>query len=368
MSTEFIMASSFNPGAVRLTLDLITTSARQPTGIFSSYDGSGRLFVLERPGRILILRDGQLATQPFLDITPLVLSRGSEQGLLGLAFHPNYRENGYFYVNYTALNGDDTVARYSVSENPDAADPTSAGVMLALPDPAPNHNGGNLVFGPDGYLYIGFGDGGGGGDQFGNAQNMQALLGKMLRLDVDAAFPYGIPPDNPFVRSPDVRPEIWAYGLRNPWRYAFDWLTGNLFIADVGQNRYEEIHLQAAGVGGQNYGWPIMEGLHCFPETRSCDRAGLDMPIAEYDHALGCSITGGYVYRGSVYPAAQGGYVYGDFCSGRIWALYLTDAGAWQQVQLLQTQLGISSFGEDDTGELFVVSIDPSGIYRLRFG
>ena len=362
-----ILATAFNPGAVQLTLQPITTNARQPTGIFSAYDGSGRLFVLEKAGRILILRDGQLVSQPFLDITPLVFSRSSEQGLLGLAFHPNYREIGYFYVNYTALNGDDSVARYSVSSDPDVADAATAAVMLAIPDPAPNHNGGNLVFGPDGYLYIGFGDGGGGGDQFRNAQNMGALLGKMLRIDVDSAFPYGIPPDNPFVGSPRVRPEIWAYGLRNPWRYSFDWATGNLFIADVGQNRYEEIHLQPAGVGGQNYGWPIMEGLHCFPENRTCDRTGLDMPIAEYDHALGCSITGGFVYRGSAYPAAHGGYIYGDYCSGRIWALYLADDGTWRQVQLLQTQLGISSFGEDETGELYVVSIDPSGIYRLRF-
>jgi glucose/arabinose dehydrogenase len=368
VSSEAILASAFNPAAVRLTLEPITTAAREPTGVFSAYDGSGRLFILERGGRILVLRDGQLLSQPFLDISPLVLSGFSEQGLLGIAFHPRYRENGYFYVNYTARNGDDTVARYSVSSNADVADPGTGAVMLAIPDPAPNHNGGNLVFGPDGYLYIGFGDGGGGGDQFGNGQNMEALLGKMLRVDVDAAFPYGIPPDNPFVGSPRARPEIWAYGLRNPWRYAFDPATGNLFIADVGQNRYEEIHLQPAGVGGQNYGWPIMEGLHCFPETRACNRSGLELPIAEYDHALGCSITGGYVYRGSAYPDAQGGYIYGDFCSGRIWVLYLADGGAWRQMQLMQMQLGISSFGEDETGELYVASLEPSGIFRLHFG
>jgi glucose/arabinose dehydrogenase len=359
----------FEPGAVQLTLQPVTTAVREPTGLFSAYDGSGRLFVTERAtGRIVILRDGQPLSQPFLDIGSLIRSGGQEQGLLGLAFHPGYRDNGYFYVNYTASNGDDTVARYSVSADPDVADPGSGAIMLDIPDPAPNHNGGDLVFGPDGYLYIGFGDGGGGGDQFHNAQDMGALLGKMLRIDVNAQFPYGIPPDNPFVGMPGARPEIWSYGMRNPWRYAFDPATGSLFIADVGQNAYEEIDIQPPGIGGQNWGWPIMEGLHCYPQNRACDMTGLAQPVAEYDHAQGCSVTGGFVYRGSQYPAAEGAYIYGDFCSGRIWALSAGDDGVWHQALLLQTQLGISSFGEDESGELYVVSLDPAGIYRMAFG
>ncbi len=360
--------AAFDPGSVRLSLQPITTALRAPTGAFSAFDGSGRLFILERTGRVLILQDGQLRDQPFLDLSALILARGQEQGLLGMAFHPNYRENGYFYVNYTALDGNDTVARYSVSSDHNVADPSTAAVMIDIPDPAPNHNGGDLVFGPDRYLYIGFGDGGGGGDQFHNAQNMGALLGKMLRIDVDAGFPYGIPPDNPFVGSPNVRPEIWAYGLRNPWRYAFDPANGNLFIADVGQNAYEEINVQPPGVGGINWGWPIMEGFHCYPGGNSCDSTGLAQPVAEYDHSQGCSITGGYVYRGSAYPAAQGAYIYGDYCSGRIWALYAADDGSWRESLLLETDLAISSFGEAESGELYLVSLLPGGVYRMLFG
>ena len=360
--------AAFDPGFVRLSLQPITTALRAPTGAFSAFDGSGRLFILERTGRVLILQDGQLRDQPFLDLSALILTRGQEQGLLGMAFHPNYRENGYFYVNYTALDGNDTVARYSVSSDHNVADPSTAAVMIDIPDPAPNHNGGDLVFGPDRYLYIGFGDGGGGGDQFHNAQNMGALLGKMLRIDVDAGFPYGIPPDNPFVGSPNVRPEIWAYGLRNPWRYAFDPANGNLFIADVGQNAYEEINVQPPGVGGINWGWPIMEGFHCYPGGNSCDSTGLTQPVVEYDHSQGCSITGGYVYRGSAYPAAQGAYIYGDYCSGRIWALYAADDGSWRESLLLETDLAISSFGEDESGELYLVSLLPGGVYRMLFG
>ena len=361
-------ARAFDPGSVRLTLQPITTALQAPTAVSSSYDGTGRLFVVERAGRVLILEGGQPLPRPFLDITSIVLSRGQEQGLLGIAFHPSYRENGYVYVNYTALNGNNTVARYSVSGDPNAADPSSRAVMLDIPDPAPNHNGGHLLFGPDGYLYIGFGDGGGGGDQFRNAQNMSSLLGKMLRIDVDAAFPYGIPPDNPFVSSAGARPEIWAYGLRNPWRYAFDPANGNLYIADVGQNAYEEINVQPPGVGGLNWGWPIMEGFHCYPQNRGCDMTGLAPPVAEYGRAEGCSVTGGLVYRGSQYPAAQGAYIYGDFCSGRIWALYIGDDGGWRQLLLLETDLGISSFGEDEAGELYVASLRPGGVFRMHFG
>lgn len=363
------VAARFDPAAAQLQLDPVATGLQEPTHVTSAFDGTGRLFVLEKAGRIRIIRNGSVVGRPFLDIRSLVGSRGSEQGLLGLAFHPRYRETGSFYVNYTDRRGDTVIARYTVSTDPDAADDTSAALLFRIPQPAANHNGGNLVFGPDGYLYVGMGDGGGGGDTFGNGQNLTALLGKMLRVDVDARSPYGIPPDNPFVERPEVRPEIWAYGLRNPWRYSFDRATGDLYIADVGQNAYEEIHLQPAGsTGGQNYGWPIMEGMHCFPARAACDGTGLEMPVAEYSHDLGCSITGGFVYRGPRYPAAHGAYLYADFCSGRIWALGYTPDGSWRQTELLRTDLGISSFGEDEEGELYLTSLGPGGVYHLRFG
>jgi len=349
-------------------LELVTSAVREPTHVASAFDGSGRLFVVEKTGRILIVRDGRVLARPFLDIQARVGSRGSEQGLLSVAFHPRFADNGFFYVNYTDRNGDTAIERYSVLADPDVADASSAALILSIAQPAPNHNGGMLLFGPDGYVYIGMGDGGGAGDQFRNAQNMGALLGKMLRIDLDAQFPYAIPSDNPFVDRADARPEIWAYGLRNPWRYSFDRATGDLYIADVGQSRFEEVHLQPAARGGQNYGWPIMEGTHCFPETRACDRSGLEIPIAEYDHALGCSITGGYVYRGPSYPPAHGAYVFGDTCSGRISSLHVGADGGWQQTELLVTRLLISSFGEDEAGELYVVSLDPGGFYRLVFG
>jgi glucose/arabinose dehydrogenase len=331
-------------------------------------DGSGRLFVVERAGRILIVRGGTVQPRPFLDIQDHVGSRFDEQGLLSVAFHPRFSENGYFYVNYTDRNGDTLIERYAISSDPDVADAASRALILAIPQPAPNHNGGMMQFGPDGHLYVGMGDGGGAGDQFRNAQNMQALLGKMLRIDIDSAFPYSIPPDNPFVGPGETREEIWAYGLRNPWRFSFDRASGELYIADVGQFAIEEIHLQPAGRGGQNYGWPIMEGSQCYPERRACDTSGLDLPIAHYDHSLGCSITGGYVYRGTAYPPARGGYFFADFCSGRIWSLHKGADGAWQQTQMLDTPLGISSFGEDEAGELYVVSLEPGGLHRLVLG
>jgi glucose/arabinose dehydrogenase len=317
-------------------------------------------------GRIRIVRDGALVPAPFLDIGDRVGASGSEQGLLGLAFHPDYAANGLFFVNYTDRQGSTVVARFSVSSDPDRAEPGSEAILLTLAQPAANHNGGNLVFGPDGYLYIGTGDGGAAGDQFGNGQNGQTLLGAMLRLDVDGAQPFTIPADNPFVGNPDVRDEIWAIGLRNPWRYAFDRLTGDLYIADVGQNKYEEVNFQpAASPGGQNYGWPIMEAAHCFPEERACEQAGLTLPVVEYDHTLGCSITGGYVYRGAEQPLLAGIYLFGDYCSGRIWGLARSADGRWQTAQLAQADLRISAFGEDEAGELYLVDLTGGDLYRI---
>lgn len=357
----------FDPSAVRIRLDPIVGGLSQVTHMVMPPDGSQRFFILERAGRILVLRpDGQLVGTPFLNLTPQVLSRGQEQGLLGMAFHPRYAENGLFYLNYTGSQGETMIVRYNVSANPDLADPVTAMVLFRIPDPAANHNGGLLLFGPDGYMYIGLGDGGGAGDQFRNAQNMGALFGKMLRIDVDSAEPYSIPPDNPYVGLPGIAPEIWAHGLRNPWRYSFDRATADLYIADVGQGRYEWVHFQPAGSpGGQNYGWPILEGAHCFPSGNACDRSGLETPIAEYGHDLGCSITGGHVYRGQAYPQVLGVYFFADFCSGRIWSLDWN--GEWRQTELLHSRLSISSFAEDDAGELYVTTLEPGGAYRLVF-
>jgi glucose/arabinose dehydrogenase len=349
-------------------LKLITNDLKQPVFATHAGDDSGRLFVVEKAGTIAIVRDGQRAPQPFLDITSLVTSRGSEQGLLGLAFHPDYRNNGRFFVYYTAQNGDNTLARYQVSSDANVADPNSGVVLFAVPDPAANHNGGMLAFGPDKYLYVGLGDGGSAGDPWGNGQNRNALLGKLLRLDVDKGDPYGIPADNPWPSASDARPEVWAYGLRNPWRFSFDRATGDLYIGDVGQNQYEEIDFQPAGTaGGRNYGWNTREGLHCY-QAQDCATADLVDPVAEYSHEQGCSITGGYVYRGAAVPQLQGRYVYGDYCSGLIWTLRQAAPGQWEQRDLLKSSRSISSFAEDQAGELYLTDIGDNGLYQFVAG
>jgi glucose/arabinose dehydrogenase len=357
--------------SLRLELQRVAGGLEVPVGLAHAGDGSGRLFVLEKPGHVRVVQDGVLLDAPWLDITDRVGSAGSEQGLLGLAFHPRYAENGLFFVNYTDRQGDTVVSRFSVAAGGDAggltvADAESEMLVLKLDQPAGNHNGGHLAFGPDGYLYIGTGDGGGAGDQYGNGQNGATLLGAMLRLDVDGGLPYAIPVDNPFVDDPDIRDEIWALGLRNPWRYSFDRLTGDLYIADVGQNVYEEVNLQpAAQGGGQNYGWPIMEAGHCFPADRECDRAGLALPLLEYDHSQGCSITGGYVYRGAQFPALWGAYLFGDYCSGRIWGVAAQPGDEPQVVELAQADLRLSSFGEDEGGELYVLDMARGELFAL---
>lgn len=357
----------FDPETFRLVLQRVASGFSQPVFVTHAGDGSGRLFVVERAGTIRIIANGSVLPEPFLDIRSLVRSSGLEQGLLGLAFHPRYRDNGRFFVYYTALNNDNTIAEYRVSADPNRADLGSARILLAIPDFAANHNGGMLAFGPDGYLYAGTGDGGGAGDPMRNGQNLQSLLGKLLRLDIDRGQPYSIPLDNPFVGRQDARAEIWAYGLRNPWRFSFDRVTGDLWIGDVGQNEWEEIDLQPAGSrGGENYGWSIMEGAHCFRPREGCDATGLVAPVVEYSLSGGrCAVTGGYVYRGRAYPALTGVYYFGDYCSGQIWALYRDQSGAWQQVELLDTDLRISSFGEDEAGEIYLVGFADGAIYRL---
>jgi glucose/arabinose dehydrogenase len=350
--------------ALNLGVEPVADGFSAPTGIANAGDGGGRLFIIEKAGTIHIFDGGAVLPEPFLDISDRVNAGASEQGLLGLAFHPNYAENGYFFVNYTDGSGGTVVSRFSVTDDPNRADPASEEVVLTQAQPAGNHNGGNLVFGPDGYLYIGLGDGGASGDRFRNGQNLGTLLGAMLRIDVNE-LPYSIPPDNPFVDDPNALGEIWAYGLRNPWRYSFDRATGDLTIADVGQNVYEEVDFQPAdSAGGENYGWPIMEGLHCYPDGANCDPAGLVQPVAEYDHSQGCSVTGGYVYRGERFPAMQGVYFYGDYCSGLIWGL-APGADGWSVRQLASANASISSFGEGEDGEIYFVDLAQGTLSHL---
>ncbi len=349
----------------------------QPVGIVHAGDGSGRLFVVEQSGTVRVIDDGEVLVQPFVDLTGLVLSNASERGLLGLAFPPDYSDiDGHFYVHYTTVAGDgfnagdSIISRIPVVDG--IADPSAETIVLHVPQPAQftNHNGGQIAFGPDGYLYIALGDGGGGGDPDGNGQNLNTLLGKLLRIDVEGgAVPYGIPPDNPFAGPQTGRDEIWAYGLRNPWRFSFDRETGDLYIADVGQNRYEEINFQpAASGGGENYGWNIMEGMHCFPPAvTDCDRTGLTLPVAEYpiSGTSDCAVTGGYVYRGDDYPDLRGVYLYGDYCSGRIHGFHVRPDGAVEPALLLDSGLRISSFGEDGAGRLYVTDYLQGRIYAI---
>lgn len=337
--------------------------------MYVTHAGDERLFVVEQPGRIDVIANGERLETPFLDIVPLVNSRSNERGLLSVAFHPNYASNGLFFVDYTRVpDGATVIARYQVSDDPNVADLDSAEILLTIEQPEPNHNGGLLKFGPDGFLYIGMGDGGGAGDRhgpMGNGQNLNVLLGKLLRIDVDGGEPYAIPDSNPFASQADARPEVWAYGLRNPWRFSFDRATGDLYIADVGQNAYEEVSFQpAASAGGENYGWRIMEGANCFGSAE-CDQSGLTLPIAEYSHDTGCSVTGGYVYRGETYPALAGLYFFADYCSGTIWSLEQTAAGEWEMVERLSVDFTVSSFGEDLTGEVYLTGHNDGTIYRL---
>ncbi len=315
-----------------------------------------RLFVVEKTGGIRIVKDGTLLQDPFLDLSAQV-SSGSEQGLLGLAFDPDYTTSGRFLVHYTDLDGNTALARFQVSTDPDRADPASGRVLLSAGQPYPNHNGGQVTFGPDGFLYLGLGDGGSSGDPQNRGQDLSDLLGSILRIDVRSGDPYTVPPDNPFTAQPDARPEVWSYGLRNPWRFSFDRATGDLYIADVGQNRFEEIDVSpAAGGGGKgvNYGWSIMEGAHCFHQE-GCDQTGLTMPDLEYNRNHGCSITGGYVYRGSAIPAIQGHYFYADLCQGWVRSFRYVGGVVTEETTWPSPGGSIVSFGEDAAGELYIL-------------
>ena len=326
-----------------------------------------RIFIVEKGGRIRIVRNGALLPQPFLDLSSRVSTQG-EQGLLGLAFHPNYTSNGRFVVHYTDPAGDSRIAAFRVSGNPDVADPASEQVILAIDQPFQNHNGGMLQFGPDGRLYIAMGDGGSGGDPLGNGQNRNTLLGKILRLALSDAGQPSIPPDNPFVGQPGRRGEIWSYGLRNPWRFAFDRATGDLYIADVGQSDREEVNVatQASQFGrGLNFGWNIMEGTFCFNAV-SCDQSGLTLPVLDYPHTEGCSITGGYVYRGTAIPGLAGTYFYADFCQGWVRSFRLVNGVPTDRQDWVELRPGgqIPSFGEDGRGELYLMTAG-GVVYRI---
>jgi glucose/arabinose dehydrogenase len=346
------------------------TGLAQPVSITHAGDGSGRIFVVQQNGQIRIIRNGILSSTPFLNLSTRI-STGGERGLLGLAFPPGFAAKQYFYVNYTNPAGNIVIARYRVSSgNVDIADFNTEQVVLTVNHPVnANHNGGQLAFSQrDGFLYIGTGDGGGGGDTENNAQNPNQLLGKILRIDVETGSPatYTVPASNPFLGRVGFRPEIWALGMRNPWRFSFDRLTNDLYVADVGQGQWEEVNFQpAASFGGENYGWRVMEGLHCFNPATNCNMTGLTLPVTEYNHGLGdCSVTGGYVYRGTTYARMQGLFFYGDFCSGRIRAVRQV-GGVWQATELLDTNLGISTFGEDEQGNLYVANYNNGTIFNV---
>ncbi len=351
------------PDPMQYMWTLAASGFDQPLDIQNAGDGSERLFVVERSGQIRVIENHLLLDAPFLDISKKVSTGGSEQGLLGLAFHPLYSENGLFFIDYTDVNGNTVIARYHVSKNANQADPKSEAVLLHIEQPYGNHNGGGIAFGPDGFLYIGLGDGGSADDPKGHGQNLNSVLGTLLRIDVDGGETYVIPADNPFLQGEGL-PEIWAYGLRNPWRFSFDSLTGDLYIADVGQNEWEEVNFLPAGAaGGANFGWNFMEGTHIFVQEPPAS-LGVIAPVAEYGHDQGCSITGGNVYRGDDLPEWQGVYFYGDFCTGAVWGLLQVD-GVWQSEPVFYTGALLSSFGEGEDGALYYADYNTESIYRL---
>lgn len=351
-----------------LELEELASGFDKPVDI--AHAGDDRLFIVEKDGIIQIIDADTVVSEPFLDIDSQVNSSANERGLLGLVFHPNYTQNGYFFVHYNNLNGTTTISRFTVSSDPNIADKSSEKIILTIPQPYNNHNGGDLNFGPDGYLYIGMGDGGSGGDPEDRAQNRQSLLGKMLRIDIDNGDPYSIPEDNPFAMDDFTLDEIWAIGMRNPWRFSFDRLTGDMYIADVGQNNWEEIDFEPAGdPGGRNYGWRCYEGFEDFNLFDCPDMSEMIFPIHVYFNNPfndGCSVTGGYVYRGQNLPGIYGKYIYADFCSGKIWSLERDECDLWHNDLLFDgPPQEYSSFGEDVSGEIYVAALGSGVIYRI---
>ena len=360
-------SASVAPPLAAITLEPVADGLASPLFAGHAGDGSGRLFVIEQAGRVRVVRDGRLLPEPFLDITDRIAS-GGERGLLGLAFAPTFAVDGHFFVDYTDRDGNTVVSELRAPDPADdRADAGSERVLLRIDQPFPNHNGGALAIGPDGFLWIATGDGGSGGDPQGNGQRLDTLLGKLLRIDPrpTAGAPYGIPAGNPFVGRAGALGEIWAYGLRNPWRFSFDRSTGDLWIGDVGQGSIEEVDRWPADApAGPNFGWNTMEASACFDPPEGCDATGLVLPVAEYGHDRGCSVTGGYVYRGPAVAGLGGTYLYADYCSGTIWGLDAGSAPAAPRV-LLQSGLAVASFGEDEAGELYVVDLAGGGVFRV---
>ena len=346
-------------------LQQIASGLHFPTYL-TSPPGDARLFILEKAGAIRVIKDGAVLDAPFLDLTSKVMSDGGEQGLLGLVFAPDYPSSGRFIVHYNDLAGNTRISAFHVSADPNRADPASESVVLAVEQPGVAHKGGQIRFGPDGFLYIGLGDGSD-SDQ-GRGQSLADLLGSILRIDVSSGSPYTVPPDNPFVATAGARPEIWSYGLRNPWRFSFDPANGDLYIGDVGESHWEEVDYASAANGagrGVNYGWSVMEGLHCV-RSQGCDQTGLTLPVLEYDHSEGCAVTGGYVYRGTALPALQGNYFYADYCPGRVRSLRMEAGVATNQTDWPGLVPGgrVTSFGVDAAGELYLVT-EQGGVFKI---
>jgi glucose/arabinose dehydrogenase len=351
-----------------LALDVIAEGLDSPLDIAVRPDDPSTLYIVEQGGRVRVVRDGTLREAPLLDIADRVTA-GGEQGLLGLAFHPDAADDRLF-VYYTASDGDQVVSSFRAPSGPDAAaDPGSEARLMVMDDPFGNHNGGGLAFGPDGYLYIATGDGGGGGDPLGSGRDLASLLGKVLRIDIDVASgadpPYAIPADNPYAGDAQAQPETWASGLRNPWRIRFDSATGDLWMGDVGQGDWEEIDVARDGVGGLDFGWNVMEGTHCFQPSDGCSTDGLTLPVTEYGHDLGCSVTGGTVYRGTAWPALQGFYVFSDYCSGLFWAIPADAQPTVQPVVVLESGRSISAIAEDGQGELVATDLRSGELLRI---
>ncbi|MDX9856758.1 MAG: PQQ-dependent sugar dehydrogenase [candidate division Zixibacteria bacterium] len=362
-----------NPDTLTLSLQTVVSGLSNPIYITSAPNDSVRLFVLEREGYVRIIEGDSVLSQPMLDISDRVVT-GGERGLLGMAFHPDFPDTQAFFLNYVnRINDTDWtfISRFPITGNPDIADPSAEQVILKIRQPQTNHNGGTILFGPDKYLYIGMGDGGGTGDPLEMAQSPFALLGKLLRIDVRNGAPYTVPVGNPWVGTVDTLPEIFAFGLRNPYRWSFDRVTADLWIADVGQFVYEEVNVTRwSDLGGQNYGWDITEGFHCYEPASNCDSAGLDHPIFEYNHNNGrCSITGGHVYRGCAIPDLTGWYIYGDYCTGQIWRLKVDSAGnvdsEFGSPMFDVGNFDLATFGEDYYGELYIAELNTGRVRKI---
>jgi hypothetical protein len=352
-------------GPVILGLQQVASGLDFPLYL-TSPPGDDRLFVVEKAGMIRVIKGGAVLATPFLDLTAKVVSEGGEQGLLGLAFAPDYASSGRFFVHYNDVSGDNRVSVIRVSSDPDRADPASESSVIAVPQPGVAHNGGQLLFGPDGFLYIGLGDGD--DNDNGRGQSLADLFASILRIDVASGNPYAVPPDNPFVGTTGARPEVWSYGLRNPWRFSFDRATGDLYIGDVGESRWEEVDYASAADGagrGVNYGWSRMEGRHCFG-AEGCDQTGLTLPVLEYSHSEGCSVSSGYVYRGPAIPALQGTYFYADYCLGWVRSFRMSGVVVTEETDWPALRPGgqVTSFGEDAAGELYLLT-EQGGVFKI---